>query len=207
MPDIQTVLHEAAPTPASVLDMAAVRARARRYSLRRRIIAALAGVGVAVGIGVPVGTGVLAPASQGERVGMTGRHTTEDSAPPTDDARPATNGAAAVKTSVVAALPGRSTTTTAKPQLGEPPVEYPSAASCTVDDQGLAAGAQRICRFTATRRGGASFDSDGPTAPAPGVSPAGEVKVTRNGQTSRHQVDKYRASTGDGAVFVGCEFF
>ena len=205
MTDIRTLLHDAAPTPAVALDMAAVRARARRTTLRRRVIAVLTGVGAAIGIGVPVGTGLLAPASQSERVGIVGGERIEDHTLGDDERR--ASDVAALSATTVASILGRSSATTTRSQTPTAPVAYPSAAFCTVNDRDLVAGAQRSCRFTATKRGGASLQSDGSTAPPPGVSPKGEVRVTRGGETSTHEVTNVRAKAGDAEVFAGCSFF
>ncbi len=73
------------------------------------------------------------------------------------------------------------------------PAEYPRAASCSVDNQGLGRGEQRQCRFTATSTGGASF-RDGSDEPR---GPTAQVSVTRNGSTTTRPVTGVAVFAGD----------
>jgi hypothetical protein len=200
MTDIRTLLHEAAPAPFAALDMTAVRERARRRGIRR-IAALLLGAGMVVGVGAPFGIDALAPASRTERVGTVGVEHVDDAAPPNRLSTEVTVGTD--RTASAAARAPAATTVVRRSATHEstPPSDYPVAAACSVNDVGLGAGEVRTCRFTASARGGGSFDYSGPTSPPPGVSPSGEVRVTRDGETTIHNMDAQEVFVGDTGTF------
>ena len=223
MTDLRTLLHEAAPTPSRPLDMAAVRRRSQRLGLRR-VGVWVGALGVLAGIAVPVAGG-LVPSSDpdaGVDVGP-GPTTTTTLDPDPDDAAPAPTSihAADVEASADPSVgPGRGdadgsplaptspgdgapTTTEATPALAS---GHPAAPECSVDNEGLGAGEQRRCRFTATKRGGAQMWTSGPVGTA-AADVKGEVILTRQGQTTRYEVTRGNARAGEAGVFLGCGSF
>jgi hypothetical protein len=165
MPDIRTLLHDAAPSPARPLQMDVVRARARRSSTRR-LVAWIAGLGAVMGLGVPVGSGLLPSAGEGDRVSIIDPRPTIESTPttgqppvtvgtdlpgnpgtlPTVDPPPESLPAPTISTTLPAATSSTTPTTAGS--------RYPAATACAVDTYGLDEGEARSCRFTATSRGG-----------------------------------------------------
>lgn len=211
MTDIRMLLHEAAPQPLRPLDMTALRARARRRTARR-VITWLAGLGIAVGAGLPVGGSLLVSAGDVERADRVSPDRSALSTLPPSE--PGAGGVGSGKGPGLVGAPGPThpgeadpspvTTATAGDTggLALSPSDYPAAASCSVDTTGLGDGEQRRCRFTATRGGGTDMTTNGPTNPAPGTPPSGDVTVTRNGVATTYHVRT--AGAGDLSAFAGC---
>ena len=219
MTDLSTLLHESAPTPRRPLDLDAIHARAqRRGGWRRWWLGGLAAV-----LAVPASAGILAPAHEGASTVDTDRR------PPvvTPDEPPAPDGTAVggddggatsddrAGEPVAAGRPLAASTagpdgsspspttpvwSTAGDELDPMPADpYPLASACSVDDAGHTPGEERRCRFTASGRGGASLRSSGPTSP---VGSSGRVLVTRNGQTTTHEVRYQSVRAGEFGAFA-----
>ena len=222
MTDLRTLLHDAAPTPRRPLDMAAVRRRSQRLGLRR-VGLWLGALGVLAGVAVPVAGG-LVPSSgpdAGVDVGPGPTTTTTldpdpgDGGPvpssiPADEAEASTASRVGSPRSgddpspVTPASPGNA----GAPATTEPPAalagQYPAAPECSVDNEGLGAGEQRRCRFTATKTGGASLISSDGVDPEATVF-RGEVFLTRAGRTTRYEVGHSAgARAGEVGVAAGC---
>lgn len=189
MADLHTLLRDAAPTPLGPLDLASVRVRARRHSLRR-ILAWVAGLGAVVGVGAPVGGGVLLNAGSGERVeaveypAITTDTTVVVDASgsvrlDTDDATVSAGvgGAVGVESSAGGAEASGSTTTTG------PAGAFPAARGCRIDNHGLLPGEKRTCRFTATVAGGWAYFEGG----GAGDWNAGRVTVHRGDSSTTYR--------------------
>ena len=225
MTDLRTLLHDAAPMPRHPLDMAAVRRRSQRLGLRR-VGLWVGALGVLAGVAVPVAGG-LVPSSDPDAgvqvipgpITTTTSTTTPDLVGPDTDApqseassdsdRPdvlpggasgASAGSAEATERVIPWSPP--TTEVARPVNR---ADYPAAAECSVDNEGLAAGEQRRCRFTATTSGGFGFRSSGPVYPN-AAQVSGKVLVTRDGVTTTYDVVDARAEAGGFGAFVGCDF-
>jgi hypothetical protein len=195
---MHTLLHDAAPKPVRPLDMVAVRERARRRSLRR-IVAWLAGVSAVIGVGVPLGSGVLVNAGKGERVGVIGPDRSVKDNATVDGRVEAEVPSAGIGVSASASFDAPTPTTQTMPQsrapttTTTPSVDYPSAASCSVDNQNLADGQSRSCRFSATAAGGwrsVQLNMGG----AGWDFPTARVRVIRAGKANTYFTD----STGQG---------
>ena len=213
MTDIRTLLHDAAPSPTGPLDMAAVRARARR-SPGRRLAAWIVGAGALIGVGVPVGNAVLVTGGHDTAVEVvdptptTGVTTTSiPAAAPQRDA-PATDreyGAGSTASNVTdaeSALPASSGSEA--PTMGyDPP--YPRASECSVDTYGLASGDARTCRFTATAAGGWNYYQP-PHGPTITEIPYIEVSVTRGDETRVYRTERVPSGTPTGGYRLkGCD--
>lgn len=211
MTDLRTLLHEAAPLPSGPLDMGSVRRRAARLRVRRATTW-LAGVLAVAGVTLPAtGSGVLAPGGTGTDVGVGVGVERNDAPHPTAMAVPATGaGGGAGAAPAPTAQPRRAPDGTARsaggatqpdgPALGD---VQPPAPSCSVDDAGLREGEQRVCRFTATKAGGAGLRSDGAAQP---TGARGDVYYVRNGVRSHQRVEYQRAGAGGVGVFACAEF-
>ncbi|MGQ0434118.1 MAG: hypothetical protein ACT452_17150 [Microthrixaceae bacterium] len=209
MTDIRMLLHHAAPQPLGPLDMTALRARARRRSLRR-FATWVAGVGAVITAAVPTGGAFLVNAAQGDRdqaaveqdagaVDATEIVDAADPAPMPGSApsAPSIEGSNALVGSMGGVI-GTTSTTSEEPSASS---FYPRQSECVVDNADLGDGEIRTCRFTATARGGTEMTSSGTTDP-PGAT--GEVTVTRNGVSTTYYPHMRRRRVGDASVFVGC---
>jgi hypothetical protein len=172
----------------------------------RRAVAWLAGLGTVIIIGVPAGQGLLVTTDGGDDAsGPPAIEATTDTS--TAAARPAERGAT-TPTPDAMVEGARADVPTTLPGAGSGPAPaggadrdgYPAAAWCSVDNTDLGPGEERLCRFTATERGGASMHTDSDVTPAPG-GPKGRVIVTRDGVSTTHQVEDDKARAGDLHVF------
>lgn len=222
MPDIRTLLHEAAPTPLAPLDMEAVRARAVRR-MRRRLVAVVTGVTALLAASIPMGNTLLAPAGGGDAsviiepppavADPTVKPDRSDQAPsgPAEPSHPSgsTEGSASSDSpdalSMAPAPNIFSPTTTADPAataIGTNPL----AQSCSVDNAGLAYGEQRSCTFTATHAGGWNFYQPPGHAPSIGDPATVTVRVVHDGATKIYRSEMLPDGGPAGSYGVeGCD--
>jgi hypothetical protein len=223
MPDLSTLLHDSAPAPRRPLDLAAVHQRARLSGVRRRLLW-LGGLGALLAL--PGGAGILAPAGDGGDTVDSRRPPaiTPDRPAVGDDGPAADAGGTAAPgdgddaiaagtgtrgTPTTSPAPASSAADAGAPTLvevgptggadGNVPTPFPSASACAVDDVGHVPGEERRCRFTATAGGGASLRSSGPTS---SVGARGRVIITRNGQTTTHEVQYQSVRAGELGAFA-----
>lgn len=207
MTDIRTLLREAAPQPLAPLDMVAVRALARRRSMRR-FVTWVGGIGVVIAAAVPTGGSLLVNAAGGGRdhngakneaqaVDAVDRGTTDRSlsAPLVGTDRAGDPAAAGIAPPGGPPEGGVTTTTDQRDAVAPASAsDYPKRPSCVIDNVGLGDGEQRSCRFTATSDGGADLVSSGTVSPPPGAK--AEVTVTRDGQTTTYSVHNQEQRAG-----------
>lgn len=203
MPDIRTLLHDAAPAPAAPLRMEEIRARARRPSTRR-LVAWIAGLGAVLGVGVPVGAGLLPSADEADPVLVIDPRPTIETTP---TSQPAPVTVAAEEPDAVVAPPAvdRPQEATLEPSASTTPPapapsttaggQYPAGAACWVGSAGLDAGESRACRFTATTPGGWNTYSSSLTPPLDRMP---IVRVTvRRGREVRVYRSRYIDENGE----------
>lgn len=209
MADLRAMLHEAAPRPRHELDMAAVRSRSQRLGVRRWLTW-LGGIGAAIALGVPVAGGLVS--SPGDRAEVRVIPGPTSTVPLTEPGPLSENddvlagsavGSGSDAPAVVDRPVGSGPTATTSGSPG-PASDYPAAPECSVDNDGLGAGEQRRCRFTATEPGGARFESSGPAYPD-GSDVIGEIFITRDGVTESYQVGGARAQAGGVTGFATCD--
>jgi len=214
MPDIRTLLHDAAPQPVAALDMAAVRSRAARRP-RRRLVTWLAGLGAViaagVGVGIPGGGGILVNAGQDDRPAVIesdssrtdeivdGTATAWDPSPGMDDEAGFSPPVSSPSASSPASVPHPLAPTAA------PSAAYPPMASCSVDNRDLGRGHSRSCRFTATTAGGWNYYQPPNHLPSASDAPTVSVRVTRDGSTTVYSTRMVRDGGPAGTYHLdGC---
>lgn len=215
MPDIRTLLHEAAPRPVLTLDMAAVRARARRASMRR-LAAWVAGAGAVIVAGIPVGSGLLVTGGESPAVGAV-----ESVAPTVSTTSTPTPSAAAPPPVAEKRTESASADAPASPASAAPSAprpgpsreatfsggaeEYTHATACSVDSEGLSYGRRRVCRFTAVVAGGWNVYQSNPNPRSVTETPYAYVTVRRDGQATTYTTRKVPDPGPSGAHHVeGC---
>lgn len=223
MTDLRTLLHDAAPDPSGPVDVAEIHRRAEQRGVRR-IVAWVASMGVLLA-SLPVGNSLLLQsADDGEQAGPPateesqgddastpeGDQAPPSSQPPSDASAPSTSAApddgdpqtasgttpdGGGWTIVVDYATPTPSTTSPPPVTGS--ATHPAESSCQVDTTDMAAGQQRVCRFTATDAGGAAMT--GNTVDGWESDVVGEVTVTRDGNV----VYVWNSDEHGAAVFAG----
>ena len=221
MPDIRTLLNEAAPTPLAPLDMEAVKARAVRR-MRRRLLAVVTVV-TALLAAIPIGNTVLAPAGGGDASviiepppavadpTVEPDRSDQDASGPGEQPHPSgpTDGSASPESPAAqgnAPVPSTFAPTTTAGPAATPTNGYPLAQSCSVDNVGLAYGEQRSCTFTATHAGGWNHYQPADHGPSIGDPATVTVRVVHEGVTQIYRSDAVPDGGPAGSYDVeGCD--
>lgn len=233
MTDIRDLLRDAAPEPRQPLDFAALRARSEG-NRRSRLIAWFTPLVAAVAATAALGQGALNPAGPAETnaEAPTTVTTAPESVGSADQVSTTTTALGpppvGSESTADAGRPRRDDTDTAEPAgapASEPAAQpapnrphdpyfdgwpddpaYPRRPGCSVDDAGLAPGAERRCQYTASESGGAYVDRQDGSIPSAGTADRVRVTVLRpTGETSEWTGGN-SYEVGEAGVFM-CGYF
>lgn len=206
MSEFARLLHDAAGAPPRLLVMEAVRRRAARRSLRRRLAVGLAGLGLATGIGVPAGVSLL---TTGDRpAGLEAGIDQDRPQPPPSKGLVDSHPTGTVRSA--SPPPAPSHTPTSAPSTDDDPTSdddaqpvITRASSCSVDNLWLRAGESKRCRFIATAAGGWNVHQErGSTSPLESETVTAVVYVTRDDVTAEYRTREIE--TDNGSRTQGC---